>query len=244
MKTLLREAYVPTHEVDVGYLVGKGAPAEVILRTAGEVNADMIALGTHGRTGLRRVLAGSVAEAVLRRAPCPVLALSPRERPGGGRVRSILHPTDFSARAEAALRAARALARDLGARLILLHVMPVEVVVYGTIPVPLDVPAVNDSLESLRNGVDGPDLKYPVETRLAQGDAAAVILRVAEEAGCGMIVMGTHGRTGLGRLLMGSAAESVLRAATCPVLVVKAPHREPVPPPGQTAEPVEATPKA
>jgi nucleotide-binding universal stress UspA family protein len=243
LKERLRECYAPDRPVDIEYRVTYGLIPEEILRTADEVGSDLIAMGTHGRTGLLRLLAGSVAEAVLRRARCPVLALSSRQHPEEGQIQVILHPTDFSERSEAALRVARALARDLGARLILLHVMPVEVVVYGTIPVPLDVPAVRDSLESVRNGVDGPDLKYPVETRLSEGNAAAVILRMAEEAGCGMIVMGTHGRRGFDRAVLGSVAESVLRDATCPVLVVKVPHRDPVPPPGQTAETVASAPR-
>jgi nucleotide-binding universal stress UspA family protein len=222
VKEQLSEFYAPTHSVDVKYLVKEGGKAEVILRTAREVGADMIALGTHGRTGLGRLLAGSVAEAVLRRARCPVLALSSWVYPESEPMGVVLHPTDFSERSEASLRVARTLARDLGARLILLHVMPVEVVVYGTIPVPLDVPAVRDSLESLAKTVDGPDLKYPVVTRLAQGNFATEILRVAGEVGCGMIVLGTHGRSGLGRLLMGSVAEAVLRGSKCSVLTVKA----------------------
>jgi nucleotide-binding universal stress UspA family protein len=72
-----------------------------------------------------------------------------------------------------------------------------------------------------RKRLEGPDLKYPAETRLVQGDAADEVLRVAEELGCGLIVMGTHGRTGLGRLLMGSVVEFVMPRAACPVLVVK-----------------------
>ena len=93
-----------------------------------------------------------------------------------------------------------------------------------------------DSLEGLRARYDGPDLKFPMQVRLGRGDSAAEILRVAGEIGCGLIVMGTHGRTGLGRLLMGSVAEAVLRRATCPVLAVKASPREPAPAPAKPAE--------
>ena len=75
LRDRLREAYAPDHPLVVDYGTRVGAAAEEILRAAGELEADLIVLGTHGRTGLRRLLAGSVAEAVLRRAPCPVLAL-------------------------------------------------------------------------------------------------------------------------------------------------------------------------
>jgi len=73
----------------------------------------------------------------------------------------------------------------------------------------------------------------PVESRLTQGGAAAAILRLAEEVGCGLIVMGTHGRTGLGRLLMGNVTEAALRGAGCPVLAVKTLHPESVSAPGE-----------
>src|SRR5262249_33247405 len=74
-----------------------------------------------------------------------------------------------------------------------------------------------------------------VEHRLAEGDAAAEILRVARETNCDLVVMGTHGRKGLGRLLMGSVAEQVVRKAPCPVLTLKTPFE---------AEPENASGKA
>jgi len=113
------------------------------------------------------------------------------------------------------------LARDLGARLVVLHVAPFDLLAEGTMVAPIDPRVFRDTLEDMRQRLDGPDLKYPVETRFTQGDAAAEVLRVAEELGCGLLVMGTHGRTGLGRVLMGSVVEFVMPRAACPVLVVK-----------------------
>ncbi len=139
-------------------------------------------------------------------------------------IRTILYPTDFSERAEAALPLARCLARDQGARLIVLHVAPLIEVLHLEAPVTSMEPQVyREALDERRWRLEGPDLKSPVETRLRQGDAVAEILRAAEELGCDLIVMGTHGRTGLHRALMGSVAEAVLRGARCPVLTVKAP---------------------
>lgn len=86
----------------------------------------------------------------------------------------------------------------------------------------VDVGYFSDALEAARKIIDGPDLKYPVETRFSRGHAPDEIVRAAKEIGCGLIVMGTHGRTGLGRLLLGNTAESVLPEASCPVLIVKA----------------------
>ena len=78
-----------------------------------------------------------------------------------------------------------------------------------------------DALENVRKRVDGPDLKHAVETMLRRGYDAQGITQTADEVGCDLIVMGTHGRTGLSRLMMGSVAENVLPKANCPVLVVK-----------------------
>jgi nucleotide-binding universal stress UspA family protein len=87
-----------------------------------------------------------------------------------------------------------------------------------------DVSDCQNALEVARASADGPDLKYRVESRFSRGPAPEEIVRVADEIGCGLIVMGTHGRTGLARLVMGNTAESVLPEAHCPVLIVKAPQ--------------------
>lgn len=140
---------------------------------------------------------------------------------------TILCPTDFSDRAQVALPVARNLARDQGARLVLLFVEPIEVLHAGGIPVPMDPRVFHEAMADLRKDVEGPDLKFPVETRLERGDASAAICRVAAELPASLIVMGTHGRSGLGRLILGSVAESVARHAPCPVLTVKAPVNVP-----------------
>src|SRR5262249_10330761 len=126
-------------------------------------------------------------------------------------IHTILHPTDFSDRSAFAFRLACALARDYGARLVLLHVAHPPVVVYGEGGVP---PPPDDYLEQLDaelHQLRVPDPGVPVEYRLKEGDAVTEILGVAEERSADLIVMGTHGRTGLSRLLMGSVAEQVVR---------------------------------
>ena len=130
-------------------------------------------------------------------------------------IETILHPTDFSERSGHALQLACSLARDHGARLIVLHVMPV--------PLVQEKRLYREEMASELNWLGASDAQVRVEHRLEEGDAATQILRVAQETGCDLIVLGTHGRTGLGRLLMGSVAEQVLRTATCPVLTVRAP---------------------
>jgi nucleotide-binding universal stress UspA family protein len=131
-------------------------------------------------------------------------------------LRTILHPTDFSPDSEHAYRVARALARDYKARLVVLHVLPAP---------PFIAPPEREWLSGAADG------KHPKEWarlrelsrhwRLRQGRPAREIVTVAKGVGCELIVMGTHGRTGLRRALLGSVAEDVLRHAPCPVLTVR-----------------------
>ncbi len=142
------------------------------------------------------------------------------------RLNTILHPTDFSERSNYAFRLACSLARDHGARLVILHVWlpPSGALAAGEVAIPLrpeDYPP--GALEEQLRRLQAPDPAVDVEHRLEQGNAPVEIIEVARETNCDLIVMGTHGRTGLGRLLMGSVAEQVMRKAPCPVLTVKAP---------------------
>jgi nucleotide-binding universal stress UspA family protein len=140
-------------------------------------------------------------------------------------IKTILHPTDFSERSDFAFRLACALARDYGARLHVLHVGsgPVIVPVEGIVPPEPEryQEELTAKLQEMR--AEAPNI--PVEHQLLfVGEPAAEILRVAQAIKSDLIVMGTHGRTGLGRLLMGSVAEQVVRQASCPVLTVKTPQ--------------------
>src|SRR5262249_43733366 len=154
--------------------------------------------------------------------------------------RMILHPTDFSPGCVHSLRVSRTLARDLGARLVLLHVVPFGFRANDMI-LPVDPAGYRKSLAEERQLVEGPDLKYPVDVRLARGDPGEEILRAAVELDCGLIVMGTHGRTGLGRLLMGSVTEYVVSRAECPVMAVKTPRGAEASLPEEAPRPVAAS---
>ncbi len=137
-------------------------------------------------------------------------------------IKPVLNPTDFSESSDAAFRLGCSLARDYGARLLVLHVAELPTAVYGEgvmLPPPVE------SWQAAREKLDrmlprGHNLL--VEHRMVEGEAAREILRVARESDSDVIVMGTHGRTGLGRVLMGSVAEQVLRKAHCPVVTVRA----------------------
>ena len=142
-------------------------------------------------------------------------------------LKTILFPTDFSKPSEFAFEAAAAMARDHGARLVVLHVHQPELV-YGEM-IPLPPPEPEDYKEKIWQCFHKLEESDPgvrelrVETRVEEGDATYNILTVAKDVNADMIIMGTHGRTGLRRLLMGSVAEEVLRKATCPVMTVKGP---------------------
>lgn len=136
-------------------------------------------------------------------------------------LRTILHPTDFSAPSRQAFQLAWSLARDHGAKLIVLHVAP-PLVVYGEFGAITRTEMELDHLRKELGEIRGPDASVPLEHCLEEGEASSHILHIAKEKACDLIVMGTHGRTGLSRWLLGSVAEHVMRRAPCPVLTVKA----------------------
>jgi len=147
-------------------------------------------------------------------------------------IRTVLHPTDFSEHSDYAFRLASSLARDYGARVIVLHVLERPVLTYtGVMTAPPPPPPSAEQRQAVQeqlHRIKPPDVAIVLEHLLEEGDPATAILQVAQDRQCELIVMGSHGRTGLGRLLMGSVAEQVLRKASCPVLTVKTPQR-PVP---------------
>jgi nucleotide-binding universal stress UspA family protein len=218
----LRAFYRADPRISVDYLVKGGDAAAEIERAAEAIGADLIVVGTHGRGGVDRLVCGSVAESVMRGSSRPVLVVNNSDTvPTDATVRLILHPTDFSRGSWPALGVARALARANRARLILMHVAPAEVLAGGTFYAPPDLRPARDELTKMREQAAEAGLEGSVENRFCQGDPATEILLAAEETGCDMIVLGSHGRTGFRRLLMGSVAESVIRRAPCLALVVK-----------------------
>ena len=215
-----------------------GGAATEILKTAQETGCGMIVMGTRGRTGLGRLLMGSVAEQVVRNAPCPVVTVnSPSREPAEAEVssvtaapiRAVLHPTDFSGPCAEAFRVACELAGDQSARLTVVHVVVPPAMSQMNQPVPPPVPEdprgkLEELLRLAKAAAPGLQVDYRVEKGV-KGDTGPRIIGAAQETQCDLIVMGTHGRTGLGRVLMGSVAEQVLRTAPCPVVTVKAPAK-------------------
>lgn len=135
----------------------------------------------------------------------------------------ILFPTDFSHSGDAALAFATSLAKEAEGRLIVVHVQEAPLAygggeMYYGIPEPT-----TEELLGMLHEVKPSDPSVPVEYRLVTGDPADAVVRMAEEDDVDLIVLGSHGRTGLTRLLMGSVAEAIVRKAHCPVLVYKQP---------------------
>jgi nucleotide-binding universal stress UspA family protein len=202
-----------------------GPPDGSIVERADSLDANLIVMGTHGRGGVAHLLLGSVAERVVRHARCPVLTIkAATERP----VRTILAPTDFSAASDAALDYAYLLAAHFGARVQLLHVLRdpfanegVSAEAYLT-----EVPHTREALlasahEWLQRRARRRPAGVEVSTEGFFGNGAKTITDYASHAGADLIVMGTHGRTGVAHFVLGSVAEHVVRTAPCPVLTLR-----------------------
>lgn len=201
-----------------------GRPADEIVAAANDWSADLIVLGTHGRKGLDRFMLGSTAEGVLRRANCPVLCVG-HELPEPVQISRILVSVDDSNQAATAADAASRLARALGACVALAHVAPFPVPVepgYGMVVDHADEALLIAGEEFLAR-FPWPQGEPPPERLVRQGPTPQEILAASREWKADLIVLGTHARRGLSRLLLGSTAESVLRSAGCPVLCVSHP---------------------
>lgn len=211
---------------------GEEGVGRVLLETAANVDADLIVLGTHGRRGVRRLFLGSEAEEVIRGADRPVLAvrqLDPSAEPSA--IHRVLVPVDLSEHSTRALAHAVELARRYDAHLHLLHVVQplpdyeLPGIYQSSLPPRTDVTdALTDSaheeLAGLTEQIDLPAGR--VRADVQHGDPASVIVDTAAEDDIDLIVLASHGRTGLERFLMGSVAEKTIRSAPCPVFVVKA----------------------
>ncbi len=202
----------------------RGDPVEAITALRRETKADMLVVGTHARTGMARVLLGSVAESLYKRAPCPVAVVRTFDAAAAG-TGPLLAPTDFSEEATHAVRAGAHLARKLGVRLMLLHVLPEAIPPKGEAdpeaPRKAALALRQEAERRLQALTESLDLDpEQVEFSLVTGVDWADIVHVAKEIGASCIVMGTRGLTGLPRVLLGSVTDEVLQGAPCPVLVV------------------------
>lgn len=210
---------------DVTLRIESGPVDATIVRVAEEVGAGLVVVGSHGAEGFGRRVLGSVADRVVRHAHCPVLVARWQAAKG-----KILAATDLSDPSYPAVEVAAQLASRSGAEVTVVHVVegPDEGTSgrrwTGDEPWPAPSPQADARLDEAtvnalsvfvaRSGA-GADL------RVVSGTPAAAIVQMAEELPAELVVVGCHGRTGLKRLLLGSVAETVIRAAPCSVLAVR-----------------------
>lgn len=209
-----------------------GGPAYEIVLYAGKIHADAIVIGTHGRSGLKRLFMGSVAEGVLRAAAMPVFTVRESQHmpftPESVAMKAhILVPIDGSENALRALEVARDFAASLDAQLIVCHVVDLSKAAALSGGEAQLVRGCLEELQSEGEAILAAALEHvsgPVSSRIAEGAPVNEIDRLAAQIGPGFVVIGSHGRTGLSRAVMGSVAEGVVRGAPIPVLVVPSKH--------------------
>lgn len=199
-----------------------GLPWQQIVEAAqNESGLGLIVIGTHGRTGLSRVLMGSVAELVVRHAPCPVLTIRPGNEPTP--YAHVLCPVDLSRPACEAMNLAAELVKPGGAGITLLHVLELPVSYAGELHIP-DFHRDLDARSAALLDRWAADLKAKVSvpvthlTRIGR-PGAQILAHLEHDRTFDLVVMDSHGHTGIERMLLGSVAEKVVRHARCPVLV-------------------------
>lgn len=199
-----------------------GLPWQQIVEAAqGETGLGLIVIGTHGRTGLSRVLMGSVAELVVRHAPCPVLTIRPANGPTP--YTHVLCPVDLSRPAQEAMNLAAEMVKPGSAGITLLHVLELPVSYSGELPIPdfhRDLDARSAALLDRWTADLRAKVSVPVTQMTRIGRPGAQILaQLEQDRTFDLVVMGSHGHMGIERMLLGSVAEKVVRHARCPVLV-------------------------
>ena len=218
--------YAPTRVI-----VTRGTPAAEILDVAHGEEVDLIVSPTHGRKGLQHLHFGSTAEKVVRLASVPVLTVHPGHPPKPFRPESIVVATDFSPSAEHALAEAIGMAKRYDARLTVVHVAtfwdtdPANPAWrFPSLPESHRETILDVARERLQHQTER--AKLPIETRLLRGidPARQVVSEAADELDADLLVIGTHGHTGLAHVLLGSVAERIVRTAEIPVLTVRQPR--------------------
>lgn len=197
-----------------------GHVASTLIDVIAAEQPDLVVLGTHGQTGLLHVLLGSVAEKIVRHSPSPTLVVRGAFH---WPPRCLLLPLDFDDSAEEALLAASELRRVFNARVEAIHVVAPPAPMAYPPEALIAFPAFNPEAAERAAGkrlreIADKHPSLPVVPHVTTGQAAARICEKAREIGADLILIPTHGRSGLSRLLIGSVAEQVVRYAPCQVL--------------------------
>ena len=204
--------------------VVRGEPGEAIVEYIDEAGIDMVAMGTRGRRGLRRFATGSVTEHVVRRAHVPVVTVRTTEKSPVTDYERVLVTTDGSSAAEAAVDHAVAVADAYDATLHVCSVVDITAAAAGpTAAPPMDLLA--NLREQAATGTErmadrAREAGVDVVTEVREGFPGQGILDYADDADIDLIAMGTHGRTGVDRILLGSTTERTIRRSSVPVMSV------------------------
>lgn len=206
------------HNVLIKRVCEEGEPYERIIDLAQAENCDLIVMGRRGLSRLERVLVGSVTARVIGYSPIDVLVVPSHT---SIKFKNIFIATDGSFYSKAAERKAIDFAKSYGGSLTVISVVDVPPEFYAESPQAVEdlIKKTKEYVNSVKKQAEAEGVK--AETVVKEGEAYRVIVETAMEKTGGIIVMGSHGRTGLKRLLMGSVTEKVIGYAPCPVLVVK-----------------------
>jgi len=193
----------------------EGDPVEAILSSHRDWGADLLVMGTHGRTGLTRIRLGSVMESVLRQMKGPMLTVGPGSTAPPGAIRRILSPVDFSDLSREALRYSVDLAERTGAEVTALHIL-------GESP----EGGRDQAASALCDWIPPADRnRCSLHEVVREGGTSESIVAEARRLRAGLLVLGAQPRSYLGRLVFGSTTEAVIRTAPCPVLSLIQPSR-------------------
>jgi nucleotide-binding universal stress UspA family protein len=219
---------VPLSGLSLTTAVRHGVPHEEILAYAEDHGVDLLVMGTHGRTGLSRYLLGSVTENVVRLSEAPVLTVTESDEETAFDVENVLVPTDGSDGARAAARPAGAIAMANDATVHALSVVDIR-----SMGVDVRSDLILDELQTVAESAVGTieaDLTeagvQSIRTHIVEGIPYREIQSYVDDHDIDLVVMGTHGRTGLERYLLGSVTEKVLRTSPVPVMTVRAPDTD------------------
>jgi nucleotide-binding universal stress UspA family protein len=204
-------------------MVCEGEPPDVIVDMANGKKADLIAVGTYGRKGLKRLLMGSVTSQVIMKSPCDVLVVTRECTRCTGRYNSLLVPFDGSESSKKALARACELSKLDGGEITVLYVIPryeemMDFFKTETIKKSLfqEAEKILDSAKKIAAGL-GVQIKAVVQ----EGHASDKIVELSEKFKNDLIVMGTHGWSGMNKAIMGSTAERIIAHAARPILIVR-----------------------
>jgi nucleotide-binding universal stress UspA family protein len=218
----LRDAHLDGLEVDIA-AVSAESPAMGICDHAEKVGADVIVVGTRGRGTVMRVLVGSVAERIIRHAKCDVLVV--RGNTDGWSPSHMVAPTDLSEVASVAIEATAVLHGVFESKVSLLHVYDDDVPVPAAGAFKLADTAVvaanlKNELDTKRQDIFGDDENVDSEVLVGE-HPADIICKWCEDNDANLVIVSSHGRTGLAHVLMGSVAEQIIRYAPCPALAIR-----------------------